>query len=489
MAIEKMRERLLPFLFESSALTDIKEAAFKILAETGVKFESPEARSILARAGAKEEADGSIRIPTDMVKACLKAAPDSFTLYNLHGSPDVDLGGDHSYFTPGGAALFVLSADGKTVRQAVADDIVQTTKLVEELPHIALHTSSLVPSDVPAEVADCYRLFLILRHGVKPAVSGAFGLDGIPNMHALLSAAVGSEAELRARPRAMMVVCPLGPMRWTVESCGNIIDCARLGLPLSFGSIPIPGVSAPATLAGSVVVHTVETLSGLVLAQTIREGAPTVYGGTPMHFDMATLNSCLSTPEVALMIMGYNQVGKSFGLPTHTFAAISDSKSLDMQAGAETMLSGLVACLSGINIITGAGLLEFSRVGSLEKLAADNDLCHMMLRLKRGLEVNQDTLATDLIMDRGPGGEYISHAHTLKWFRQESCFLSPTMNRQARSHWEEAGGAQLPERAHDLVTRLTAKQPHKQDHAPAVERVMDDIMKKYGLKELPFRPQ
>lgn len=477
-----------PFLFDSAALIDLKESAFKILAEIGVKFESRKARDILVRAGAKEEPSGSVRIPTEMVKACLKAAPESFMLHNIPGSPDVEVGGGQSYFTPGGAALFVLSPDGQSVREAVANDIAQTTKLVEELSHIALHTSSLVPSDVPSEVADCYRLFLILRHGIKPAVSGAFGIDGIPNMHALLSAAVGSEAELRARPRAMMVVCPLGPMRWTVESCSNIIDCARLGLPLSFGSIPIPGVSAPATLAGSVVVHTVETLSGLVLAQMSREGAAVVYGGTPMHFDMATLNSCLSTPEVALMIMGYNQIGKSFGLPTHTFAAISDSKGLDVQAGAETMMSGLIACLSGIDIITGAGLLEFSRVSSLEKLVADNDLCRMMLRIKRGIEFNKDTLAADLIADRGPGGEYISHPHTLKWFRKESCFLSPAMNRQARSHWAEAGAVELQERSHGLVERLTARQPAKQQHAEAVEQTMRDIMNKYDLKELPFLP-
>ena len=483
---DKAKHNFSSHLFDSPALTAIKETAFKVLAETGVKFESREARDILVGAGAKEEADGSVRIPTEMVKACLAAAPRSFTLHNIPGLPDAEIGVGQSYFTPGGAALFTLSPDGKSVRDAVADDIVRTTKLVEELSHIALHTSSLVPSDVPSEVADCYRLFLILRHGIKPAVSGAFGLDGIPNMHALLTAAVGGEAELRARPRAMMVVCPLGPMRWTVESCANIIDCARLGLPLSFGSIPIPGVSAPATLAGSVVVHTVETLSGLVLAQTVNEGAAVVYGGTPMHFDMATLNSCLSTPEVALMIMGYNQVGQSFGLPTHTFAAISDSKGLDLQAGAETMMSGLLACLSGIDVITGAGLLEFSRVSSLEKLVADNDLCRMMLRIKRGIEFNPDTLAADLIADRGPGGEYISHPHTLKWFRRESCFLSSAMNRQARSHWAEAGSVELPERAHDQVERLIAKQPDKQPHAAAVEQAMRDIMKKYDFEELPL---
>lgn len=486
MADREMNNQQLPFLFNSPSLNHIKESAFKILAETGVKFESKQAREILVRAGAKEEGNGSVRIPTGLVKACLAESPERFTLYNITGSPDVDLGSDNSYFTPGGAALFVLSSDGKSVREAVANDIVKTTKLVEELSHIALHTSSLVPSDVPSEVADCYRVFLILRHGIKPVVSGAFGTDGIRNIHTLLSAAVGSDAELRARPRGMMVVCPLGPMRWTVESCNNIIDCARLGLPLSFGSIPIPGVSAPATLAGSVVVHTVETLSGLVLAQTVCEGAKVVYGGTPMHFDMATLNSCLSTPEVALMIMGYNQVGKSFGLPTHTFAAISDSKGLDMQAGAETMMSGLIACLSGINIITGAGLLEFSRVGSLEKLAADNDLCHMMLRIKRGIEVNPDTLASDLIANRGPGGEYISHAHTLKWFRKESCFMSPVMNRQARSHWADNGAEELPERAHNIVEHLTARQPDMQKHAPAVEQAMTDIMKKYSIKKLPI---
>lgn len=121
-----------PFLFDSAAVRDIKESAFKILAETGVKYESRRARDILVRAGAKEEADGSVRIPTEMVRACLTAAPASFRLHNIHGTPDVELGSGRSYFTPGRAALFVLSPDGKSVREAVANDIVRTTKLVEE---------------------------------------------------------------------------------------------------------------------------------------------------------------------------------------------------------------------------------------------------------------------------------------------------------------------------------------------------------------------
>ena len=160
-------------------------------------------------------------------------------------------------------------------------------------------------------------------------------------------------------------IIALPPLKWTHISSQNIIDCARNGLPLETVSMPMPGAATPATLAGSIVVHTAETLSGVVLAQVINPGTPVIYGGAPVHFDMRTGTTPLSAIEATMIAAAYAQMGKYYGMPTHTYACLSDSMIIDTQAGLETSMSGIVAQLAGINVISGVGGLEFVSTVSL----------------------------------------------------------------------------------------------------------------------------
>lgn len=477
-------------LLGEASIQKIHQSALDLLANTGVKFDTAEARQILTRGGAKEEAGGVVRIPREMVLAALGQVKRDVALYNIAGDFRADLSGDESFFDPGSATLMMLEADGRTTHQALAADLVDIVRLTEQLEHLAIQSSAVSPDDVPTVISDSYRVYLLLRHGTKPMLSGAFNQAGVGHIHDLAAAAVGGAKELMERPRIVLDICPSAPLKWAELACHNIVDCARLGLPIEYISVPMPGACSPATLAGSVLVHTAELLSGLVLAHLVRPGTPVIYGGAPMHFDMATMNACLSSPEVSLMLVAYSQMGKFYGLPTHTYAALSDSKENDYQAGAETMMGGLSAALAGVNIISGAGMLEFARITSLEKLVADNDVCAMIKRMKRGIRVDDDTLAQTLITAQGPGGDYISQPHTVKNFRKETCFLSPAISRQSRGNWLEEGGRTLQQRAADRVKTLMAKTPARQDFpgARALDQTMRDIMKQYDLKALPIQP-
>lgn len=454
--------------------------------ESGIYFEDDEACSLLIAKGAKEKSKHILSISADMVREALAVTPQSIQLHTRDGEPTVLLGGDNSYFYGGAAVVEFMESDG-TVRPSRAGDLVQITRLVEGLNEIKLHSTVMVPADIPNEISDCYRLYLVLKHGTKPVIMGAFCEAGVRHFHELLAAAVGGPEELAARPRGLTVICTSAPLKFTKLACRNVIDCARLKFPMGYISVPMPGAVSPATLAGSILVHTCELMAGLVLAQAVAPHTAVAYGGAPMSFDMRTMSPAMSSIEGDMIVMAYADIGKYFGLPTHCYGLLSDSKFNDFQGGAEDALSGVLCALSGVNIISGLGMLEFGRITSLEKFAMDNDIAGMINYLKRGVEVSDQTLATDLIIKQGPGGGFINTSHTQKNFRKHSFFPSAIFDRAVPKDEERAHLPNIQERATAVVKKILDEQPREQAF-PArktLDEAMRTIMNRYNIKSLP----
>ncbi|MDR1110206.1 MAG: trimethylamine methyltransferase family protein [Deltaproteobacteria bacterium] len=468
-------------------IKEIYHQALRVLEESGVYFEDDLACAILRENGASHKGGNVISIPRKLVDDALMVTPESLVLYSRDGEATVFLEGDNSYFNTGGAAIKQMESDGLTARPTTAKDLVDMARLVEGLAHVALQSTALVPSDVPTEISDSYRVYLLLKHSRKPMLAGAFSPIGIGHIHRLLAAAVGGDAELSARPRAVIDVCPSAPLKWSRLACNNIVDCARLRLPIEFISVPMPGACSSATLSGSVVVHTAELLSGIALAQAVSNNTPVIYGGAPMYFDMRSMSTCLSALEASMIIMAYAQIGKFLKLPVHAYGLLSDAKANDFQAGMEDATSGLLAGLAGVNIISGVGMLEFARITSMEKIVMDNDVAGMIIRLKRGIDVNEETLATDLIISHGPGGDYMGTRHTLKWFKNEPYLPSEVIDRSMPKGEvsRDAGGIQ--KRAATMVKRILDAQPLEMEfeNRRALDLTMAGIMEKYSIKSLP----
>ena len=473
-------------LLDQARIREIYERALRVLEESGIYFEDDEACAILREKGALDKGGNKMGISRLMVEEALKVTPESLCLYSRDGEAMVFLEGDNSYFNTGGAAIEQMESDGLSTRPTTARDLAEMARLVEGLEHVALQSTALVPNDVPTEISDSYRVYILLKHSRKPMLAGAFSSIGIRHIHQLLASAVGGEAELAARPRAVIDICPSAPLKWAKLACSNIIDCARLRLPIEYISVPMPGACSPATLAGSVVVHTAELLSGIVLAQAVKHDTPIIYGGAPMYFDMRAMSTCLSALEASMIIMAYAQVGKFLNLPVHAYGLLSDAKVSDFQAGLEDAMSGLLAALAGVNIISGVGMLEFARITSLEKIVMDNEVAGMINRLKRGIDITEETLATDLIIEHGPGGDYMGSRHTLKWFKKEPYLPSEIIDR-GMPKGEERDSFAIQKRARAVVRRVMVAQPAEQkfEHRAALDRTMKKIMEKYGIESLP----
>lgn len=475
-------------VLSSDEIARIHEAALTILDEAGVFIDYPRALEHLEAKGARvDKASRRVRLPRDLVEKALGACPSSFTLYDREGNPAFKVGGDDVHFATSSCA--VRYQEGAKAWSSGAEDLVRLTRVADALPHVDLVSTQVVAKEAPKTLADTYRLFLVLANSSKPIITGAFSEHGLWDMKSLLDAV--SDGRTADAPTAIFDACPSPPLKWAAIGAANIMDAAASGLPVEFISMPMPGAATPATLAGSVAVHTAETLSGVVLAQTVRPGTRVIWGGAPVGFDMRYGTAPLSAVEATLIAVAYAQMGKYYGLPTHTYAGLSDSKLVDAQAGLETALSGTLAALARINLIAGAGALDFVGTQSLEKLVVDDECCGLILRAVRGIEVTADTLAKDLIVELGPGGDYLGQKHTRNWFRAESYVPGPVIDRLDRKGWEQAGATDTLTRARERVQAILrdhAPRPLEPDRAARLNAAMRKVMAARGAgpEGLPF---
>jgi len=476
-------------LLTQDTVERIVAEAYELLQDPGVRIHSDEALELLGDAGADVDKESRVaRIPPELVQRAVESAPSSFYLYNTAGEPVVHYGGDDVQFDPGSAAIEILDHGATRSRSPVTADFVRYIKLAEMLPQLDAVSTALVCADVPEGMADLYRLYLVLRYATKPVVTGAFAIETWAIMKDLLVAVVGSEEALAAKPIAVFDVCPSPPLLWSDITCQNMIDCARYGVPAELVSMPLAGATGPATLVGSVVQHTAECLSGVTIHQLAKAGSPIVWGGSPAAFDMRTGTTPMGAVETMMIDMAYAQVGKYLHLPTHAYMGMSDAKIVDMQCGFESGIGAVLAALAGINMVSGAGMLDFESCFSLEKLVVDSEIIGMARRLVRGMDVSEEPLALTIMRQVGHAGNFLATKHTRRWFRKELYIPSAVVDRDFRRAWEEKGAKDTAQRAHERVEELIAAyqpKPLPDEVVRELERITLQAAKTVGLDRLP----
>jgi trimethylamine--corrinoid protein Co-methyltransferase len=414
-------------LLEASAVEKVVAEAFELLENPGVKV--ARCAADLFRTAGASVSDGITRIPASMVRGALASAPREFFLYSRDGHRAVHYGGDEVHFDPGSSCLNILDLETAQPRLAEASDLADLVKLTESLPEYAAQSTAMVCNDVPAEIGDFYRLFIVLWHSNKPVVTGAFSASGLRPMLDLLAADAGGSEQLRKKPRAVFDVCPSPPLNWSEFASENMIELACAGVPAEIVSMPMAGATAPVTLIGSVVQHAAECLSGITIHQLANSGAPIVWGAAPAIFDMASGLTPMGAIETVMLNLACSQIGKHLGLPTHGYMVATESKSIDAQAGMESATSAALGALAGINMISGAGMLDSLACHSLEKLVIDAEAIASAQRLRRGIETAFSSLATEAFAQVGLRGEFLKLEETRKLFRSEQHFPTAVTHR------------------------------------------------------------
>lgn len=478
-------------LLNDELISRILAEAYQLMIKPGIKVQNAEARQLLAEAGSHvDEETMIVRIPEQIVRKALETVQREFFLFDYDGNPKVQYGGDAVQFDPGSSGVTILDPITLEHKTAETADLIRIIKVAESLPQYDAQSTAIVCHDVPKELHDLYRLFLVMLYSKKPIVTGAFTNATVHHMIDMLAIFAGGREKLREQPRAVFDVCPSPPLIWSNFGAGNLITLARAGIPAEIVSMPLAGAASPVTLLGSVTQHAAECLSGITIHQLAHAGSPIVWGGAPAIFDMRKGGTPFGAVETAMIDSSYAQVGKSLGLPTHAYLGATEAKVLDTQAGLESGVGAMIGALSGINMISGSGMLDSLMCQSPEKLVTDAEGVAMAKRMVQGMKIHTETLATEFYEGVNfKGGDFLKQRITMQLFQKEQHMPGKVIDRDSMRGWKESGSMDTFTRAKIRVDEILASY-----RRPELELVKEaelhafvlDLAQKAGIEHLPM---
>jgi len=435
----------------------VHETTMRLLEEVGVEVNHERALDIFARAGARVERDQNrVYLPRDLVLETIKKAPSEVVLCGRDPECDLTLEDGRVHLGTGGTALNVLDLETGEKRPSTIEDVKDTARLVDALENIAFLVLPLYPNELSRENVDVNRFYAGLSNTVKHVMGGIYTREGALEVIKMAELIAGGEAELRDRPFISMITCVMSPLKMDHTYTDLLITVAEQGIPLAVPAEPLCGSTSPVTLAANVAQMCAETLSGVVLTQLVNPGTPALFGSVATISDMRTMSYLSGAVEMGLINAAGAQMARFYELPYYATAGMSDSKLPDVQAGYEKAMSAVLVALAGANYIhDAAGLLEFAMTVAYEQYVMDNEIIGMALRAVRGIEVNEDTLAFEVIRKVGAGGNFLSEHHTVKHMRSEF-FYPKVADRRSRARWEAAGATNARERARSMAKEILA---------------------------------
>ncbi len=470
-------------------IPQIIDEAFQLMMKPGIKVQLKEARELLAEAGAQVDEDQQVvHIPEEVARKALETVPHEFYLFNQDGELTVHYGGDSVHFDPGSSGVNVLDAETMQHRSATTHDLIKVIKTADSLRQYDAQSTALVCSEIPKEIGDLYRLYLVLLFSKKPVVTGAFSTNNTSAMIDMLAIFAGGRDDLAKKPTAVFDVCPSPPLIWSQFGSQSLIDLARAGIPAEIVSMPLAGVAAPVTLLGSVVQHAAECISGMTIHQLAKPGSPIVWGGAPAIMDMRQGTTPMGAVETAMIDAAYAQVGKAFDFPTHAYMGASDAKVVDYQAGMESSTTAMIGALAGINMISGAGMLDFLACMSPEKLLIDAEAIGMAKRMLKGMLVHTETLATQMYEDINFKGEFLKQRVTRQLVKDEQYMPSAVIDRGSIRTWQQMGATDTFTRAKtQLQDLLNAYEPPDlpSEQVAELQNMVSGLAKEAGMDQLP----
>ncbi len=428
-------------ILTKTQLEKVHETSLRILEQIGVDFGHPPALAVLKKGGAK--IDGQrVFFPPKLVEEQIQKPPSEFTLHARNPEHNVKIGGRNTVFAPGYGAPFVTDLESGR-RQATLKDFENFVKLTGASAHQDLLSGTVVePTDVPAELRHTRMLYASVKYSDKCFMGSTMGARAARQCLQMASILFGSQTGLVSHPVIFGIVGALTPLKYDARMLEALMEYAAADQPQIIASLAIAGATGPVTMAGNLALQNAEVMAGIVLAQLVREGTPVIFGGVSTNAEMRNGTLSIGSPEMAINAAATAQVARYYRLPVRGGGAVCDAKLPDAQASYESMMNLLMARLSGINfVLHSAGILESFNCMSYEKFIIDDEMCGMVKRIKRGYEVNPDTLAFDVVREVGPGGHFLDKDHTFDHFRSE--FYQPQLsNRDDYVSWQASGSPQ-----------------------------------------------
>jgi len=483
------RHSLMPTfrVLTENSLDAIHMASLDVLENTGVRIHHGERiLKMLKDNGCTVDFEkGVVCFPSYLVEEAVKKTPKAFLSYGRHPKYDYKLDGRHIYFTTDTETTNTVDLSTGEWRPSSEEDLEKLTRVTDALQSYASGGHLTTSLDKPNNVRCLYDYAAALNNTEKPCDWSVYPPELATQLTdyqlEIATAVAGSEKKLMERPLGEGGFCTESPLKFEGRYVEIALKLAELGFPCWLGSMPLGGATAPMTPAGNLVITNAEILSGIC---TIQLACP----GTSIRVDYLMGNLDMKTglwgqgPEEGLLCAAAVEVAKYYGFCVIVNGFNTASKMSGAQSSYEKAMSTLLPVLAGADVVYGAGSLEGGMAASFEELVIDDEICRAVLKAVQGIEVNDETLAVDVISKVGPGEHYLAEKHTLNHFK-DVLFFPELTDRNSYDAWKKAGGKSMIERARERAAEILA------DHwpTPLDEDVQKEISEIIGRaeKELP----
>jgi trimethylamine---corrinoid protein Co-methyltransferase len=429
-----------------------------ILNEIGVVFRDERALDALDRAGALvDRKSGRVRIPGKLVQESLTKCQKQFTLHGRNPKKTVVIGGDHQVFAPGYGSPFVIDLEGKR-RSAELRDFQDFARMAGWAEEIDCTGGVLVePQDLPVENRHLDMLYTLISSSDKPTMGMVSGEVPAQDTMEMMSILFGGKQVLREKPVVLGLINVNSPLAFDGRMLEALLTYAANRQPVILAPFVMAGASGPITLSDALAQHNAEFLAGMVLAQTVSEGTPLIYGCASAILDMRYGSPAIGSPESALFVSATLQMADHYGLPSRAGGTLSDAKTLDVQSGYEKMLLGMTTVLSGANFVLHmAGILDSYLTMSFSSFMVDLEIIAFIKKFMAGIQSEEIDKGLQLIAQVGPAGNFLDNEHTFAHYQQ--AFYQPTLSeRNAYETWQDKNSPSVADKAIYRVKKVLAE--------------------------------
>ena len=432
----------------------IHAGSLEVLRDAGARVMDPEILSILEGAGARVDHKTQIVcFPEEFTEKYIRTLPEQIKIWNRPQTDYLTLGDGSVHCASGHNAIYVQELGSARIRDAAKKDVAEFAFLTDALENLEVAGIVLMPRDVPEKASLVHAVDAMFNNTAKhiffsPGTAGeaAAILD--------IARAVTGSADLSKKPPLTCQLSPTSPLTWETGAVQALRLTVESGAPVCFLPGPMGGAACPYTLAGHLIQYNAEMLTGIVISQVIKPGAPVIYGGGWSIFDMRESIAKIATPESGLLRIAGVQMSRFYRLPSQSMGLDSDSHTYDEQQGAEKLFTAMCDYLAGADLIVNGGMYSSGVTASLEQLVIDDEISGVLRRFMEGIDFDPAKQAVEVIKEIGPGGEFLSSGHTVEYLRSGEHRLNELSLRLPLRKWTELGKPDLLSAARGRVHAL-----------------------------------
>ena len=439
----------------------IHQASLSILEKTGFTFESglEDTLDMLEEAGARIDRPNSrIYFPRDLVQEQAAKVPERVVLYSRDGKNDLDLTEDRVYLGTGGAAIKILDLETGKARPSTLMDVYELGRLVDKLDNIHFFVRPCIPTDIPETAYDVNVFYACLRATGKHVMGGVNDVKSFHDVLELASMVAGGLGKLQEKPFISVITSfAISPLKLCTQSTLIMQEAIRYRIPVALSSAPMAGATSPITMAGTLAQLHAEQLAGIAICQLTNPASPLLYGGIPGMANLRTMGYQGGGVECGMMNAAIHQLACHIKVPNYNSSGLTDAKIPDAQAGWEKAFTTLLVAMGGSNYIHhAAGMLESMLTVAYEQYVIDDEIIGMSCKVLKGIDVDPEHLALEVIDSVGPGGNFMMSTHTLDHMRDEYFDGNGVTDRKSGETWEEEGSLDARDRARRIAKEILA---------------------------------